>query len=200
MSAYLESQQIHLLPVASAISANRSALPPAVQGDAPHEKTLEVPSSLSYLVLQNGLLPCIAPVRPDAPAQWSMIEAVSGRPNQPRLLLISPPEIRARVNGQIATRIVVLKEKDQFQFDADWVFHVTLFNRPRVGDPPAQRVGQPCSVCRVPLDAQSKAFTCACGQIFHCDDSGGLECARLLSECTCGRPVVLKEGFTYLPA
>jgi hypothetical protein len=194
-------QQFHLIP-AAALWLDGSAVASARSPEGLPLSPLSVPADVSYLVLQPDVGPVITRAVPLPPARWAMLEPVFGKRSQAWLLLSVPTGFRAHVNGQVATRLVVLKEKDQLQLDADWILHVTVFSRPRLGPPAPDRVGQPCLVCRVPLAAGATCYTCQCGKAFHCaeKDNGGLECARLLSECSaCGRPVVLTEGFTYLP-
>ena len=200
MTSDFELQQLHLIPEAALPLVGCAAPPVAPRGTpAP---ALPVPLGVSCLALQNGSLPIVALSAPAPPAVSIWIEPILAPRSQLRLLLIGSAELRVRVNGQLATRIVVLKEKDQFQLSTDWLFHLTLFNRRRVGHPAPDRVGQPCPICHVALSPTAMVYPCACGKTYHCDekDSGGLECARLLSECACARPVVLTAGFTYMPA
>ena len=202
MASDFPAQQIHLiadalLPVLESRAAAVDRTPAR-----PRLSSFPVPSGISYLTQPNESQPCLATIEPAPPAEWVMLEPVLTQRSRLRLLLIGSAAIRACVNGQMVTRVLALKEKDQLQLNSDWIFHVTIFNRPRVGYPAPDRVGQPCPICRVPLMATAASYTCGCGKAYHCDekDTGGLECARLLGECACGRPVVLTEGFIYWPA
>jgi len=201
VSPDLELQQIHLIPDAALPFVGGGPVASTRLPAGAPLPSLPVPSGVSYLALAGASLPTIALSEPAPPAVWVMLEPVRAQRSQPRLLLIGSAEFRVRVNGQLATRLVALKEKDLLQLNSDWLFHVTLFNRPRVAYPAPDRVGQPCPICRVPLSPTAMVYTCACGKTYHCDEknSGGLECARLLSQCACARPVVLTEGFTSLP-
>jgi hypothetical protein len=139
----------------------------------------------------------------DQDFQSPVIEPVRNQQRQPRLLMVQPELGRALVNGLPAPRVAVLKEKDIVCWNDEVSFHVTIFHRPKIGDPAPEAQGRECPVCRVPIEEKSRIYTCPCGVTYHCEDDrpDGLECAALRapSGCTCGRPIVLQEGYSFLP-
>lgn len=197
------TQQIHLLvefletPVANgSVPIGRPSAQPAVE-------SLPVPTGISYLMTHSGNRPQLLASQRESPAEAVLIEQIFNQRHQPRLLLISPERHRARVNGQPAPRVAVLKEKDYFQLDEAIAFHVSIFNQPNIGQPGAEVIGKECLICRVPFTPESVCYTCAsCGRAMHCEDEGPdrLECARLSQECpACSKPVILQAGLSFLP-
>ncbi len=137
---------------------------------------------------------------PTPVASLPVVEPVLNQRLQPRLLLLNPAHTRARVNGQFTPLVAVLKEKDFVQFTDALAAHVTVLNRPRIGPPPAGVLGRECPVCRRKFVVDDKCYGCACGGAFHAeDDLQKLQCVQTRTECTCGRPVILTEGFSYQP-
>jgi hypothetical protein len=131
-----------------------------------------------------------------------ILEPTVLRDGQPRLLLVMPASCPVRVNESRAPRVVVLRERDQFQFDAAHVFHVALFHRPQTGPAPAGCVGKPCPICLTLFtdDPASICYRCQCGTLLHLQDSAGLECARAVRECPhCHQPISFEEGYAWLP-
>ena len=136
----------------------------------------------------------------DSPEDAFLIEPVTNRHGQPRLLLINPPHARTRVNGIVTPPVAVLKERDVVQFPEGLAAHVCVRHRPRVGAPPPGLLGRECPVCRVTFTAESKCYQCGCGAGLHLEDRpDGLQCVQTRTECVCGRPIILQEGFSYQP-
>jgi hypothetical protein len=174
-----------------------------VDGPGPDgARRLGVPAGVSYLQAGGAGAPRLlarAPARGEAACA---LEPVGGR--EPRLLLLSPPGARVRVNGQAAPRVALLAVKDQVQVGGGPLLHVTAYRAARVRPTPPDRLGKECPVCRAPL-AVTTVYVCpGCGTAMHCEGEeegpDRLECARLSSECpTCRAPVVLRAGWAYLP-
>jgi hypothetical protein len=144
------------------------------------------------------------PWGPD-PADAAVLEAVTvGR--QPFLLMLSAGLQRPRVNGQRAPCVSLLSVRDQVQLPDGRLFHVTRYTQPAIGRPGSDHLGKECPVCRTRFGTETTVYLCpACGTAAHCEGEEKpadqrLECIRLSSECpTCGAPVVMTQGYTYLP-
>jgi hypothetical protein len=161
-----------------------------------------VPPGVSYLQAARAGSPRLLHAAPLTGEPACVVEPVGGR--QQQLLLLGPPGACVRVNGQPAPRVALLGIKDQVQVGSGPVLHVTAYHAARVGPTPEDRLGQECPVCRVPLGATTVYVCPACRTALHCEgeEKGAdrLECARLTSECpTCRAPVVMQEGWAYLP-
>jgi len=138
----------------------------------------------------------------DGTGDGVLVEPFFNQRKQLKLLATFPFGADARVNGEPAPRRAVLEVGDVVQWAAGVAFHVTVFNRPRVGPPPADLVGKACPICQVPFPPDTTTYTCACGCVFHCeaDEKDGLQCAQLRGECPrCRRPVVLEPGYAFIP-
>ena len=173
-------------------------------GDAGPEgpQRVGVPPGVSYLYANAAGRPRLLAEAPAKGEPACAVEAVTGR--QPQLLLLSPPGARVRVNGQPAPRVALLSIKEQVQLGSGPALHVTAYHAARVRPTPDDRLGQECPVCRAPLAATTVYVCPDCRTALHCEaeDKGPdrLECARLTSECpTCLAPVVMQEGWAYLP-
>jgi hypothetical protein len=160
---------------------------------------IEVPPGVSYLSLAGGR-PQLSAAALDDPSQVHVLEPVV-QEHRLHLLLLSPAGRRTRLNGHVAPLAAVLQVKDQFQVDDEHVLHVTLYNRPRIGPPAEESLGQECPVCRFPFERQTTVYVCHnCGMPVHCEGDGGLDCVALGSECPgCHAPIVMKSGYTYYP-
>src|SRR5262249_25898326 len=112
------------------------------------------------LILSGGInrlhrsvegIPSLAPVTENA---WEtsepLLEALAGRGTGLRVLLLSPKERRACVNGVTAPRLVVLNKGDRFHFDDSYSFDVAIYRRPFWGPVPEQYAGVACPVCTIP--------------------------------------------------
>lgn len=167
---------------------------------------LVVPSGVSHLVVPAGQAPRLLEEadREDV-SDALLLEPVFSQ-KQPYLLLVSQPGKDVRINGQVAPRFASLREKDQVQFDDEFMLHLTLFSRPRICDVPDQLVGKECPVCRVPYVAQTRVYLCGnCSSAMHLQgeeepESTRLECALAITECpVCQTPIEMTEGYRYEP-
>jgi len=188
-----ECQQIHLVP----------DVPPAGQGaPVPRAEVLPVPTGASAVVAAPGGHPGLVPATTPPGTGALIVEQISNRRRQLRLLVVNPTGDRLRVNGHVAPRVAILGEKDMVQLADDSALHVTLFIRPRIGSPPSELLGKTCPVCRTAFTESSTVYLCPCGTAMHCEpeDTDGLQCARMHHACiACERPITLKEGFSYWP-
>jgi hypothetical protein len=171
----------------------------AAEPDLP---VLSVPAGVSYLTVAPGEAPRLEDSPPSSGGL--ALEAVGSR-GQDHLLIVSPADHPGRCNGQPLPRLALLAVKDQLQL-GDFLLHVTLFHRPRLGPPPADFVGRECPVCRLAITPQTRIFICPhCDTPLHCEGEDRpkderLECVYLGSECpTCHRALVLQEGYAYFP-
>lgn len=188
----VKSQEIHLWPE------------PAAAGGAaaPRWAPLRMPAGVRHLAARPaGVL--ILAASAEAPEEGVMVETYRNARQQLRLLARFPRATEPMVNGEPAPRRVVLKPGDAVQWFTGLVVHVTVFQHPQLGAPPAAQLGKPCPICRVPFAPGTTCYTCACGVVFHCEAGvgGGLQCAQWSKECPrCKRPVVLEEAYDYQPS
>jgi len=177
------AQQIHLFVEQPARSAN----------------PLPVPAGISCV--DSSCEPTQAPVGVSAESAEfrPRVEPVVNQHGHVRLWLVNSANDRVHVNGAVAPLLAVLKERDFVQFEEGCGAYISVLNRPRIGPPPPHLLGRECPVCRVKFAPGSKCYQCPCGAAFHMEDADGLQCAQTRTECTCGRPTILVEGFSYQP-
>jgi len=196
-------RQVLAAAAASGEDAARSQSAPLLPpGAGAHPgRSVAVPPRPTLLSLRNGELPELAKGLPATAPDGFVVEPILNRRGQARLLLLSPPGRRVRVNGCLAPRVIFLAEKDFVQFSPDTAVHVTVYNRPHLGPPAPAMLGQECQLCRVPFSPEATCYLCACGTALHREKGDDeLQCAKTRSDCpSCGRPIVLQEGFTYIP-
>jgi len=169
-------------------------------------RDLVVPDGVSVLVVPPGKPPfLVGDVEPDCTEHAFLLEPVVSR-QRLLLLLIGQAGEAARINGQVAPPIAVLREKDQIQFDDELLFHVTLFSRPQISRVPDALVGNECPLCRVPFVAGTLVYACAiCNAVMHLQgeeepEETRLECAMTATECpVCHSPIEMTEGYRYEP-
>lgn len=170
----------------------------------PIEK-IEVPEGVSFLVPGSGARPRLGPERTEDGS--FVIEPVYVE-HQPQLILLSPPGKRPRLNGHVAPRAALVRERDTLQIDDEFVLHVATYYRPRIGPPPAEWIGKDCPICRTTFIEGTRVYVCPCGQPLHLEteahrrtDHNPLVCATTTTECpSCLRPIVLKECYSYYPS
>jgi hypothetical protein len=168
--------------------------------------TVALPAKPAVLLLpDNGELPRIASKRPSKGMPHLMVEPVR-RGLQQQLVVVNPSGAKVRVNGMPAPRVAILGEKDQLQVGPACVLHVTIYNDVTVKPASEAAAGEPCPICRVPIDAGTTVYTCpGCGAYLHCEgeekpEGERLECARTSTQCpTCELPIVWHQGFSYRP-
>jgi hypothetical protein len=99
----------------------------------------------------------------------------------PALLLVRPPEVRARINGLPAPRLALLRAGDLFSLEAGPLLTVELEPLPtRAALGPAR-----CPLCRDTVQPGQQRLTCPCGCALHAADD--LNCAAMVSACpACG--------------
>jgi len=115
-----------------------------------------------------------------------------------RLLLAAAPGINLRHNDQLAPGLVLLRDGDQISIDGGPALELAQYSRPWVGAPPAEAVGTPCPVCRLPLTAGARVFRCGvCGMLLHFEESeDDLQCALVNANCpSCTQPIRFVEGY-----
>jgi hypothetical protein len=102
-----------------------------------------------------------------------------------RLVMLTAPGSRVRVNGLPAPIVASLSLGDQLQTDGGHLFHVSRKMQTDPIPPPVRLIGKPCEVCLVPFAAESRVLLCpACGAARHMegedvDPEERLECGAL---------------------
>jgi len=194
------SSTFHLLVESTAFSGNPAA---AGEGSVAGAAVLVVPAGVSALPIHAGAELRLTAAPTESPMEAPILEPILLRDGQPRLLLVIPASCAVRVNEGRAPRVIVMRERDQFQFEPGHVFHVAVFcHRQQTGPAPASYVGKPCPICLTLFtdDPASICYRCQCGTLLHLQDSPGLECARAVRECPhCHQPISLEEGYSWLP-
>jgi hypothetical protein len=162
---------------------------------------LEVPSGVLHLVPTKSPLRLVSRKPRLAACVFEAVE-VGGRA---RLLLVTPPGLRVRLNGQAVPLVVLLKVGDQLQLDARAILHVTEYRGAGAIRPGIELIGSPCGVCRLPLVAETQVYICGgCGLPLHLEsapkpEAERLECA-LFGDCpSCGAEVKTSSGHVWLP-
>jgi hypothetical protein len=122
---------------------------------------------------------------------------------RPVLLMLTPPGVEVRVNGQPSPRVAVLTVGDQVQIE-DTTLHLTRYRKFEVGPPSPELLGRPCGICRVQFDEHTRVYVHDCGEPMHLEPESKpvekrLECALLPVCLNCEQPISMQSGFTYLP-
>jgi hypothetical protein len=194
-------QQFYLVFEVAGADAGKPAGAASPQRNPPPPRVL-VPDGPWALALNAALQPCLRPIQEADGALGIVLQPIIKR-RQCRLVMTASAPENVRVNDQPALRASVLRKKDCVRLvDCNIAFHVTLYNQPCIGQPPAALLGKECPVCRVPFSAETVCYVCQCGLGLHLEENkpGGLECAKQKSDCpSCNRPVLLSAGFVWLP-
>jgi hypothetical protein len=172
--------------------------------DAPGLLTIPLPDGPGYLSLRAGGKPLLTKEPPSVACL--LVEAIHDGA-RPRMLLLCPTGgPRVRVNGQSAPRVAMLRVGDQLLLTDACLLHVTVFNRPRIGPPREEQIGLECPLCRTPIARDDEVYSCTGNCTLHHRSAPKepvgtvVECAKIAAECPgCTRPIVLTEGFTYVP-
>ena len=164
---------------------------------------LEVPDGVGYLVLpEDGQRPTCLAKTPRGRDAVVLEPLVAER--EAYLLMLAPPRLALRVNGEGLRRVALLRERDLVQVPGTpWTLHVALHLGSEMGPPPAHLVGRPCPLCGTPFAGQTRIWICpACGTALHDEEGDGddaLQCLRLCSECPGCRGPLVKHGYRHLP-
>ncbi|MCI0456192.1 MAG: hypothetical protein L0Z62_04325 [Gemmataceae bacterium] len=187
---------------AKALHLISDPLPSLDTAPATSVEKLVVPEGISHLLAVAGEAPRLVDGPGEPGEEVFTLEPVSHR-GQDYLLVIAPRD--ARCNGQRLPRVALLGIKDALQLDGH-TLHLTVFHRPRVGPPAPDIIGHECPLCRLPFVAETRVYLCPhCDTPLHCEGEEKppderLECVYLGSDCPgCHRPIVLTEGYAYLP-
>ncbi len=168
---------------------------------------LVVQSGVNYLVQERGKRPRLLSRAPKKREGLFALQQVTQN-GTPCLLLLSPGERHAFVNGRIVPSMTFLADKDEVQFDkhGEFLVHVAVFNQIYIGAAPEQEVGRDCRFCRTAFLRGSRVYLCPqCGKALHLEEDEKpederLQCAQLCSVCpTCEAPILDTSGYRSLP-
>ena len=169
--------------------------------------SIEIPDRGGLLVVDDNCLPGITDKRGYGEDNTFVFQPVRTNSDS-RLLMVCPGRKRPIINGIPAPPIALLNVRDDILFPNAFEFlaHVTLFIRPRLGPVPENRIGRKCPFCRSAFLKSSHTYTCyRCGQVIHYErvghgESNALDCANICDDCpVCRAPIYLADGFVYLP-
>ena len=162
---------------------------------------LELPPGVSHLLPARESL-ALSARKPRRPALTMEPVVLGGRP---RLLLLTPPSLDARLNGQALPLLALLTLGDQLQLGPRHLLHLTEYRTGGIVRPDSQLQGQLCGVCRLPLTADTQVYLCGgCGLPLHLEgapkpEAERLECA-LFGDCpSCGSEVQTASGYLFQP-
>jgi hypothetical protein len=145
-------------------------------------------------------LPAYSPDDSAPPLFESLFTAIGEK-----LLMITSPGSRVRVNGLAAPLVAPLSLGDQIQLDSGGVLHVSRVQRAVPMPPPAELIGKPCEVCLVPFTAETRLLVCpSCGAARHMEGEEvprdeRLECAALGACIRCESDLPQTDGLAFLP-
>jgi hypothetical protein len=201
------SQQFHLMVDRLQDAFARHGDQPPRESD-PSERfdVLPVPGGLSYLSGPHGAQPFrISRKKPAGSTAYVLLEPVR-QDHQRFLVVLNPLRLPVRLNGVALPPVALLSESDQLQWDSEHTLHVTLHNRPYLGQAPSSAVGEKCPICRQPINAGTTVYVCPiCLTATHYEGeekeaAERLECGRLSPRCpTCHRDKIFEEGYSYHP-
>src|ERR1041385_3066936 len=201
MPRAMDAQSVHLIVEVLATYQLEGAAGAEPQ-PGPTTFKLKVPNTHAFLIATPGEAPRVQATAPESMEHAAVIEPIHKGSVQPRLLVINSAAEQTKVNAAIAPRVAVLHEGDNFQINAAFTFHVTLYNDPRIGAPRAGSVGnKSCAVCTKVLEAGSTIIECVwCGAELHFEGEAGLDCANLIANCPCcAKSLVKIPSYTFEP-
>lgn len=173
-----------------------------------HIKAIKVPLGISYVHVSKVATIQLRKKRTksDAPYVLEPIEIW----NNPRLLIICSKGYAVWINGQLAPRISIAKEKDEILFDnVGLPFFVSLYSPNKVVKIPEYKIGVMCPICRRKFEKNSQVYICYCGMAVHSENTSNNEdhnvliCASLINKCLdCGRMIDLYSysEFSFIPS
>lgn len=171
---------------------------------ASNSAPLRVPDEPAFLRVRRRIphFTVRAPLVADA-----VIVAAVRRRAGPRLLVLVPgrtQEDAVRHNGRRALPVNLLQVGDELRIGALDLF-VSRQRGQRVAPARDAQVGATCPLCRSPVEAGQRIYTCGCGTVLHrdgedIDDAERLLCAELASTCpNCNREIDFEEGLEWTP-
>ena len=127
-----------------------------------------------------------------------------------RLLIICSKGYAVWLNGQLAPRVTIAKEKDEILFgNVGLPFFVSLYSPNKVVKVPENKIGAICPICRRKFEKNSQVYICYCGMAVHSENTSNNEdhkvliCASLINKCLdCGRMIDLYSysEFSFIPS
>jgi hypothetical protein len=169
--------------------------------------SIEIPDRGGLLMVDDNCLPRIADKHGYGEDNVFVFQPIWNNSDS-HLLMVCPGRKRPIINGIPAPPIALLNVKDDILFPNAFQFmaHVSLYTRPRLGPVPENRAGRKCPLCRSILLKSTLTYTCyRCGQAIHYKrnghwDSDTLDCANICDNCpVCLARIYLNVGFVYLP-
>jgi hypothetical protein len=169
--------------------------------------SIEIPDRGGLLMLDDNCRPRIADKRGYGEDNIFVFQPIWNNSDS-HLLMVCPGRKRPIINGIPAPPIALLNVKDDILFPnaVEFMAHVTLYTRPRLGPVPENRIGRKCPLCRSTLLKNTLTYTCyRCGQVVHYKrnghaDADTLDCANISDRCpVCRAQIYLNDGFVYLP-
>ena len=168
---------------------------------------LVIKRGVNYLAQERGKRPRLISRAPKIKESLFTLQQVTQN-GVPCLLLLSPGERQAWVNGTVAASITLLSDRDEVLFDkhGEFLVHVAVFNQIYIGPPSVEEVGRDCRFCRTAFLPDSRVYVCpSCGKALHLEgnekpEEERLQCALLCSVCpTCEAPIFKTSGYRSLP-
>ena len=169
--------------------------------------TIEIPDRGGLLTVDDNCLPRIVQRYCCSKENIFVFQPIWNSSGS-HLLMVCPDRNRPMINGIPAPPIALLNVKDDILFPnaLEFMAHVSIYTRPRLGPVPEYRIGRQCPLCRSLLLKNMLTYTCyQCGQAVHYKlngdaDSDALDCANVCDNCpVCRTPIYLEDGFIYLP-
>jgi hypothetical protein len=169
--------------------------------------SIEIPDRGGLLMVEDNCLPRIADRHSYGEDNIFVFQPIWNNSDS-HLLMVCPGRNRPIINGILAPPIALLNVKDDILFPNAFEFmaHVSIYTRPRLGPAPENRIGRQCPLCRSKLLKNTLTYTCyRCGQVIHYKGNGyaesdTLDCANISDNCpVCRAQIYLNDGFVYLP-
>lgn len=174
----------------------------ATQSHPQRPLVLVLPEEPSYLACDGAGTPSIVSDGESVESAATSFVPVRNRERRPHLLVCSDGREVVRVNGSLAPRVVLVKERDVLQWGVGFQAHIALFGRPRHGPAPDHWIGRECQHCRVQFSDAVRCLVCPwCETPLHDSDMpSGLRCAQERSTCPgCSRAVLHEPGYASYP-
>ncbi len=129
----------------------------------------------------------LSPIRHHPPRPWE-------------LFVISPPGETMLLNGFPTAHAFIATDTAEISLLVEGLsLHLAIFRAAAIVNATPDMAGQICVSCRGAIAAGSPVYVCnKCGGLLHAEDPAqkkdALDCALLVSECTCSAPINLQEA------